>query len=284
MEFVTIDVETANPDMTSICQIGIAHYRDGIQVNEWMSYINPEQYFSSINISIHGINEKTVSGAPTFKEALVTLYEFMDNQVAVCHSNFDRLAIKQAANRCDERAPNCRWLDSSRVVRRVWSEFSQKGYGLGNVCNHLGYEFKHHDALEDARAVGHILMAASQKGGLDLEGLLQRVTQPIDPTTAATKAREGNSEGALYGEVVAFTGALEIPRREAADMASKVGCEVGSGVTKKTTLLIVGDQDVLRLVGHEKSSKHRKAEKLISEGIPIRIMRESDFKELVGLI
>ncbi|GEM_PF-5074432 len=29
MDFVPIDVETANPDMASICQIGVAGYRNG---------------------------------------------------------------------------------------------------------------------------------------------------------------------------------------------------------------------------------------------------------------
>jgi DNA polymerase-3 subunit epsilon len=52
-------------------------------------------------------------------------------------------------------------------------------------------------------------------------------------------------------------------------------------VTKKTTILVVGDQDVARLAGHEKSSKHRKAEQLVAEGQQIRIIRESDFKTLV---
>jgi len=61
-----------------------------------------------------------------------------------------------------------------------------------------------------------------------------------------------------------FTGALEIPRREAADMASKIGCQVGTGITKKTSILVVRDQDVSKLAGHEKSSKHRKAEQFIS--------------------
>jgi DNA polymerase-3 subunit epsilon len=64
-------------------------------------------------------------------------------------------------------------------------------------------------------------------------------------------------------------------------MALKIGCHVGTGVTKKTTILVVGDQDVTKLSGHEKSSKHRKAEQLISKGIPIRILRETDFKEMV---
>jgi len=58
---------------------------------------------------------------------------------------------------------------------------------------------------------------------------------------------------------------------------------VASGVTKKTTLLVVGDQDIKKLAGYEKSSKHRKAEELIQSGIPLRILKESDFKEFAKL-
>jgi DNA polymerase-3 subunit epsilon len=64
-------------------------------------------------------------------------------------------------------------------------------------------------------------------------------------------------------------------------MAAKVGCEVAPGVTKKTTILVVGDQDIKKLAGHEKSSKHRKAEELALAGKRIRIIQESDFQELV---
>ena len=81
-----------------------------------------------------------------------------------------------------------------------------------------------------------------------------------------------------------FTGALEICRCEAAIMAAQIGCQVDSRVTQKTTILVVGDQDIKRLAGHEKSSKHRKAEYLISKGQSIRILRESDFKELAKLL
>lgn len=54
MEFIAIDVETANADMASICQIGIAKYKDGELVDEWSSLIDPEDYFDFINIDIHG--------------------------------------------------------------------------------------------------------------------------------------------------------------------------------------------------------------------------------------
>ena len=112
--------------------------------------------------------------------------------------------------------------------------------------------------------------------------------QPIDPTSRSggfdlAVKREGNPEGPLYGEVLVFTGALSMPRSQAADLAAVIGCQVATAVTKKTTMLVVGDQDIKRLAGHEKTSKHRKAEELIAKGISIRILKESDFRELARL-
>ena len=66
-------------------------------------------------------------------------------------------------------------------------------------------------------------------------------------------------------------------------MAADAGCTVTENVIKTTTLLVVGDQDVRRLAGHEKSGKHRKAEDLILKGQRIRILGESDFTRLIGL-
>ena len=116
---------------------------------------------------------------------------------------------------------------------------------------------------------------------LGLEQWLVRVQEPIDPQ-GSRPTRDGNPDGELFGEVVVFTGALSIPRREAADLAAEAGCTVAGSVGKTTTLLVVGDQDVRRLAGHEMSSKHRKAEALIENGQPIRILTERDFRTLLS--
>lgn len=286
MDFVAIDVETANADMASICQIGIAKYENGGLTHEWKTYVDPEDYFDGINVSIHGIDESMVRGAPTFPELTDTLRSYLEKSVVVCHTHFDRVAMNQAAQRYNITAPECIWLDSARIARRAWTTCAWKGYGLYDVCQLLGYEFRHHDALEDAKAAAHIVFSACHETGLDIDSWLKRIKQPIDPTASGSGSaikRDGNPEGALFGEILVFTGALEIPRVEAADWAAAIGCQVAPGVTKKTTILVVGDQDVKKLAGHEKSSKHRKAEDLISKGVPIRILKESDFKELVRL-
>lgn len=285
MEFVAIDVETANADMASICQIGLAKFKDGQLVEEWSSLINPEDYFDFINIDIHGITEEDVVGAPTFSEVVGELSSYLSGSVCVSHTHFDRVSIGRALEKYSLNPIDAIWLDSARVARRTWEECAWRGYGLSNVCGIIGYKFKHHDALEDAKASGQVLIAASEKTGLDVDSWLKRVHQPIDPANSSTGSainRDGNPEGELYGEVLVFTGALEIPRKEAADLAASIGCTVASGVTKKTTLLVVGDQDVTKLAGKEKSSKHLKAEQLIAKGQEIRIIKESDFKELVN--
>jgi DNA polymerase-3 subunit epsilon len=145
----------------------------------------------------------------------------------------------------------------------------------------LGIEFKHHDALEDAKAAGQILCAAMEHSGLDLAAWQERIKQPIYGDYREAIKNEGNPEGPLFGEVVVFTGALSMPRREAAQVAADLGCAVATGVSKKITMLVVGDQDVTKLAGHERSSKHRKAEELMGKGIPIRILRETDFLALL---
>ena len=283
-EFVAIDVETANPDMASICQVGIARFTDGELTEEWSSLVDPEDYFDPVNTGIHGIRAGDVEGMPTFPEVAHRLMAFGNGSVWVSHTHFDRVSIGRTLEKYDLPHFEGTWLDSAKVARRAWQEFARGGYGLANVCHSIGHVFDHHDALEDAKAAGQVLLAAMAETGLDLPAWLKRVRQPIDPSRSAGRtpiAREGNPEGELYGETLVFTGSLTIPRREAADLASGIGCKVAASVTKKTTLLVVGDQDISRLAGKKKSSKHTKAEKLIRDGQPVRILRESDFRELV---
>jgi DNA polymerase-3 subunit epsilon len=283
VKFVALDVETSNPDMASICQIGIVHFEDGKVVDSWSSLVNPRDYFDDMNVSIHGIEEDDVRGAPDFKQASAEVLRRLSGQVVAIHTAFDRNAIARASLRHAAELPDCVWLNTASVARRAWPEVAQRGYGLKPLAEKFGITFEHHNAVEDARAAGLILLRAIDEAKLDLDAWIERIKRPIGTDDSGRMARDGNPEGALFGEIVVFTGSLAIPRREASEMAAKAGCEVADGVTKHTTLLVVGDQDIRALNGHEKSSKHRKAEELMAKGLPIRILTESDFASMVGL-
>lgn len=280
LDFICIDVETANCDRESICQIGLVTVKDSSIVDTWEILVNPEDWFDPWNIDIHGISEEMVQNAPTFPEIFNDLCQRIGDLVVVSHTPFDRTAIHRAIKKYDLGAPLITWLDSARIVRRAWPDrYGRSGYGLKPVAQDLGIDFEHHDALEDARAASEIVLKACAKTGLSINEWLNRVEKPIYRKSSAPSVpdHEVNVEGPLFGETVVFTGTLSIVRKDAQILAAKSGCLVRSSVTNQTTMLVLGIQDRDKLAGYNKSSKHRKAESLISKGQPIQILTEKDF-------
>lgn len=95
--------------------------------------------------------------------------------------------------------------------------------------------------------------------------------------------KELDTSNPLYGKVCVFTGVLErMSRTQAETIVSSIGGIVGSGVTKKTSYLILGNNDYNSAVKNGKSSKHRKAEELQLQGSDIEIIPEDIFYQLIG--
>lgn len=282
--FCVIDVETANADFSSICQIGIAEFKNGILINSWQTLVNPEDYFDSLNISIHGITESMVKNAPYFHEVLVEIELRVNEKILFHHMPFDKVALNRACSKYELRQLSPIWVDSAKVVRRTWNEFSSSGYGLKSITQHLGIVFNHHNALEDAIATGKVILRALEVSELNLEDWIFRVNKPINlfKNNSTTIKIDGNPDGKLYGENIVFTGSLFLTRAEAGILAAESGCNVSNTVNKKTTILIVGTQDNFKLNGYNKSSKHRKAEELIFNGVDLKIISEDDFRNLIS--
>ena len=129
-------------------------------------------------------------------------------------------------------------------------------------------KFKHPDALEDAKATAQIVLLACENSGLDIEGWLQQVKKLIFSAphqytplkkTGNKYQRQGNIKGPLYGETIVFSGALSVPRSEAANLATNAGCDVGINVTQKTTMLVIGTQDMIKLNKNKKKFQAQKS-------------------------
>jgi len=80
MTFTAMDVETANADFSSICQIGLATYENGNLTSGWKTYIDPEDYFDEVNTDLHKITEETVRGAPKLPEVAAILCAHVGNR------------------------------------------------------------------------------------------------------------------------------------------------------------------------------------------------------------
>lgn len=289
MDFVALDVETANADPRSICQIGIAVFKDGELVETWESLINPESHFDFMNSAIHGINENHVKGSPTIQEVKSKLDELVGDNVVGIYSGFDKVALERNFNQLDYK-----WLDITRVVRRTWEQVAYSGYGLANVCKLNGILIgNHHNALADAIAAGKVLVCALSSKKLtinDCESLIKKKISTLitrgamaeQPNPINVIIDGGNPDGEWFGDVLCFTGELRVPRFEASIIASQLGFDVGKGVTKKTNYLVKGQQDLFKLNGKDISAKEEKALALIKKGQDIVVISEDDFFYMIN--
>lgn len=280
MDFSALDVETANSKRSSICQIGISKFRNGLVVDELCLLVNPQTYFDTINVRIHGIDETLVKGLATLEQVWEEIWAFIQDDIIVSHSSFDKTAISRASELYGLELYNNDWLDCTRVVRRVWDRYNKTGYGLKNLAKDFGIKFNHHNALADARTSGQILVKALEDSQSTVaDWLTEQYSKRIPSDLISTN--EINQMGAFFGQTIVFTGALSISRKDAAKNAANAGFSVTKGVSRKINFLVVGDQDIERLAGHSKSSKHRKVEELILKGYEIKIIGESDFSHMI---
>ena len=200
-DFIAIDLETANPNPWSICQIGIAEFGAGALTKEWMTYVDPVERFNRDNVAIHGITGAAVRGWPKLPEVLDRLRETLEGRIVVSHSQFDRVALEQAFDRLRTPRLRCSWLDSTMVARRAWEGFSRRGFGLENLCRLLGYRYQRHDALGDAKAAGVVVLAAIDQTGIGLPQLLEQMELPMsEGPRRAIRALSQMPPGTEYAE------------------------------------------------------------------------------------
>lgn len=162
--FFALDVETANNDRGSICQIGVACVRPDNSIETWMTYVDP-QVDHWVFTYLHGISARTVRGAPTFADVLPILRDALDGATIYQHSGFDRSAVAAACGNSGLPVPQWQWRDSVQVARAAWPELrGNGGHGLASLKQHLGLTFDHHDAGEDARAAAEVVLRAEGAG------------------------------------------------------------------------------------------------------------------------
>jgi DNA polymerase-3 subunit epsilon len=160
-QFITIDVETAAYDTSSICQIGLAFVGFDGTIETFSTYVDPCVRFADGNTRLHGIDAQIVKGAPTFAQILPPLREMLEAHPLVQHSRFDEKAFDGACRLAGLPILKSFWSDSVAIARKAWPDLrGNGGHGLGNLKKVLGLNFRHHDAGEDARAAAEVVLQA----------------------------------------------------------------------------------------------------------------------------
>ncbi|WP_172251626.1 exonuclease domain-containing protein [Saccharibacillus deserti] len=175
MDFVAIDFETANAKRASVCAVGLVDVRGGQIVDEYYTLVNPHDDFDYFCIAVHGITPDQVVNSPSFADIWPELRRRIEDRVLVAHNaSFDMSVLRRSAVTHGLEMPHIRYMCSCLLARRIWPDMPN--HKLNTVTRELGLNaFKHHDALEDARAAARIFLRCLEEGkASDCGGLAER--------------------------------------------------------------------------------------------------------------
>lgn len=312
LNFVAVDIETA-VGFYNICEIGIAEVKDSQIVDSCSWLIQPyNNYIDSFNTKIHKITPEMTKDCPSFEEIWPEIRKYFEGQIVVAHnSQFDMKRIVEELSDNEIDYPNCKFFCTRRIA-----EYAVSGvydFKLPTLCERFNIELaRHHRAEDDARAAAEIFINEVNYTEVEsLEELQEKYHfncgKILPDVGYVAQKRYYKSSGSskrgygckpkasniigdpskideghyFYGKNVCFTGKFSFgTREECFQIIADIGGTPCDNVSKKTDVLVVGEQNY-KLVGEDRmSTKQEKAMKLRDEGQIIEILSESDFMDL----
>lgn len=161
VSFCALDLETTGlSSLSRIVEVGAVRFRLGGLDEQFQTLVDPGCAIPRSVISVHGITDDMVKGAPTSAEALERLTEFSEGCVLVAHNaRYDSSIVSTELLRAGMRMPQAHVLCTIKASKRLLPRMPN--YRLKTVAETLEiFPEGYHRALSDAVAARMIFEKA----------------------------------------------------------------------------------------------------------------------------
>lgn len=287
-DYCVLDTETTGLSAyyDEIIEIGILKIRNNEIVDRYSQLIKPESPIDSFITSLTGITNEIVEGMPTINDVKNETLTFIGEDIIVGHNtSFDMRFLSEGF----KQPVNNYYMDTMQFARKVYPEL--KHHRLSDLVEYLGLHNNEHRAIADCIATKELydsIKTTMAAKNLKIDNMWYAHKQSsrigIDISTIVPENVEIDEDNFFYQKHVVFTGKLErMVRKDAMQLVVNLGGVLDNSVNKYTNYLILGNNDYNAILKGEKSSKHKKAEKLQLEGQDISIIDEYTFYDLLNI-
>lgn len=285
-DYCVLDTETTGLSAyyDEVIEIGILKVRSGDVTDRYEQLIRPKYEIDGFITSLTGITNEMVADKPPIEDVKGDVLAFLENDIIVAHNaSFD---VRFLAAGFQENINN-EYMDTMQFARKLYHDLPH--HRLSDLSEYLNLTNNEHRAIADCVTTMELYEAMktemAQKGlGIrDLWQVNSSGHSGIDIGAITATTDDIDEDGFFYGRHVVFTGKLErMTRKEAMQIVVNMGGILDNSVNKHTNYLILGNNDYNAVLHREKSSKHKKAEKLKLEGQDIDIIDEFTFYDIIN--
>lgn len=161
-KMVLLDLETTGGKATHhrIIEIGLLVIEQGVVIERWQSFIDPETSLPPFIQRLTGIAPSMLRGAPKFAQVAETLLGFLEGRTLVAHNaRFDYGFLKNEFERIGT-SYNAKPLCSVKFSRSLYPQF--KRHGLDQIIKRFELAIENrHRALDDAAMIHQFFLKSS---------------------------------------------------------------------------------------------------------------------------
>ncbi|EIK86213.1 BRCT domain-containing protein [Gardnerella pickettii] len=285
-DYCVLDTETTGLSAyyDEIIEIGILRVRNNEIVDRYDQLIKPSIEVDGFITALTGITNDMLEGMPSIDSVKTDVLSFIGDDIILGHNtSFDMRFLNEGFK---EQLSN-QYMDTMQFARKLYPEL--KHHRLSDLTDYLGLHNNEHRALSDCTSTKELydaVKASMAEKNLAIEDLWisseSHGGKGIDIKAIKPSEEVIDEYGFFYNRHVVFTGKLEkMLRKDAMQLVVNLGGILDNSVNKQTNYLILGDNDYNAILKGEKSSKHKKAEKLKLEGQDIEILDERTFYDLL---
>jgi DNA polymerase III epsilon subunit family exonuclease len=169
-DFVALDVETTGlrPLTNRIIEVAAIRYRDGLEVDRFVTLLQPEKKLPSVIVNLTGIRDADLEDAPLFRDIADQLTDFLGDELIVGHNvGFDISFVAGELKRLARPGLGNPRFDTMSAANRLLVGLRRKS--LSKLADYLGVpERKAHRAYDDAQRTAEVALrlvdAATAKG------------------------------------------------------------------------------------------------------------------------
>lgn len=284
LEYVTIDFETANGNMTSACSVGLVGAKNGKIVFEKYYLINPQEDFLPQNIQIHSITPEMVKYEPTFDQIYDEIFSLIDGQTIFAHAAiFDISVLKALIKKYNLTPPNIK-IGCTLKVSQIAFKDVLTSFKLGNISDYLEVEHNKHNAISDASICFYLLERAKRMYQVyDVYDLFEELGlcfgvynnneyRNCYSRLSKKQPKEVKSDK-LKGVIYAFTGK---PKKKTKTEFKKIMASHGAIFSREITRIIN-----TFIIFENPVNSHLNALKRIEENKRIKVYNEDEIMEIL---
>lgn len=272
-DYTVIDIETTGKyaKYCEIIELSAIKVRNSQIIDEYSTLIKPKKQLPYEITELTGITDEMLENAPSINEKLPEYLDFIGDDIILGHnvSSFDRHVISRYCSKLGLPLLNNDTLDTLHYAHCC--NIDVPDHKLTTLTVFLGINHSDaHRALADCIANFHVYEKLKEK----FTG--KYIATSYNNKGVAKKLGSGSCSISkqyedISGKSIVLTGDFQIGKRDdVKTMLEELGVSVKSGVSSKTSYLILGS-----LGGY--GSKLTKAEELKANGKPIEIIKEEEF-------